>query len=449
VRPGARGPRETHRAALERVSLALEDLILSIDALDSEGRGVARNPEGKVVFVEGALPGERVSFTKVRDKRKFDVARVSEIFEPSAGRREARCPHFGVCGGCATQHADERTQMAAKQRWLEDCLERIGKVKPETLLPIVYGAEWGYRHRARLSVRHLTTRGAMVGFRERRSTHVAEMTQCHVLPDAVSALIVPLRELIGKLSIKERLPQIEIAVGDNATVLVFRHLLPLTSEDEAHLRVFAETHGIHAWLQPVGPESAHPFHPAESALYYELPEFGVRIHFRPTEFTQVNFAMNRVLVSKAVKLIDPQPGERIADLFCGLGNFSLPLAQRGAQVIGFEGSRGLVERARANAAANRLVAQFEVADLFKTGVGAFGPFPKILIDPPREGAAELVKSLPADWPRRIVYVSCDPATLARDAEMLVHTKGFRLAAAGVVNMFPHTAHVESTAVFER
>jgi 23S rRNA (uracil1939-C5)-methyltransferase len=449
VRPGARGPRETHRAALERVSLALEDLILSIDALDSEGRGVARNPEGKVVFVEGALPGERVSFTKVRDKRKFDVARVSEIFEPSAGRREARCPHFGVCGGCATQHADERTQMAAKQRWLEDCLERIGKVKPETLLPIVYGAEWGYRHRARLSVRHLTTRGAMVGFRERRSTHVAEMTQCHVLPDAVSALIVPLRELIGKLSIKERLPQIEIAVGDNATVLVFRHLLPLTSEDEAHLRAFAETHGIHAWLQPVGPESAHPFHPAESALYYELPEFGVRIHFRPTEFTQVNFAMNRVLVSKAVKLIDPQPGERIADLFCGLGNFSLPLAQRGAQVIGFEGSRGLVERARANAAANRLVAQFEVADLFKTGVGAFGPFPKILIDPPREGAAELVKSLPADWPRRIVYVSCDPATLARDAEMLVHTKGFRLAAAGVVNMFPHTAHVESTAVFER
>jgi 23S rRNA (uracil1939-C5)-methyltransferase len=410
---------------------------------------VARSPEGKVVFVEGALPGERVSFTKVRDKRKFDVARVTEIFEPSAGRREPRCPHFSVCGGCATQHADERTQMAAKQRWLEDCLERIGKVKPETLLPIVYGPEWGYRHRARLSVRHLTTRGAMVGFRERRSTHVAEMTQCHVLPEKVSALISPLRTLVGTLSIRERLPQIEVAVGDNATVLVFRHLLPLTSEDEAHVRAFAETNGIHAWLQPVGPESAHPFHPAESALYYELPEFGVRIHFRPTEFTQVNFAMNRVLVSKAVKLIDPQPGERIADLFCGLGNFSLPLAQRGAQVIGFEGSRALVERARANAAANGLVAQFEVADLFKTGVGAFGPFPKILIDPPREGAAELVKSLPADWPRRIVYVSCDPATLARDAEILVHTQGFRLAAAGVVNMFPHTAHVESTAVFER
>jgi 23S rRNA (uracil1939-C5)-methyltransferase len=424
-------------------------VILSIDALDSEGRGVARSPEGKVVFVEGALPGERAVVSVSREKRKFDVARATRIFEPSAGRREPQCPHFGVCGGCATQHADERTQMAAKQRWLEDCLERIGKVKPETLLPIVYGAEWGYRHRARLSVRHLTARGAMVGFRERRSTHVAEMTQCLVLPEKVSGLISPLRTLVGTLSIRERLPQIEIAVGDNATVLVFRHLLPLQPADQAELRNFADAHQVHVWLQPVGPESAHPFHPAESAPYYELPEFGVRIHFRPTEFTQVNFAMNRVLVSKAVKMIDPQPGERIADLFCGLGNFSLPLAQRGAQVIGFEGSRALVERARQNAAANGLVAQFEVMNLFTASFSSFGPFTKILIDPPREGAVELVKSLPEEWPRRIVYVSCDPATLARDAEILVHTKGFRLAAAGVVNMFPHTAHVESTAVFER
>jgi 23S rRNA (uracil1939-C5)-methyltransferase len=275
------------------------------------------------------------------------------------------------------------------------------------------------------------------------------MTQCHVLPQHVSALIPHLRKLVGTLSIRERLPQIEVAVGDNVTVLVFRHLLPLQPDDESVIRKFVEDHHVHVWLQPGGPETAHPFHPAQSALYYELPEFGVRIHFRPTEFTQVNFAMNRVLVSKAVKLIDPQPGERIADLFCGLGNFSLPLAQRGAQVIGFEGSRGLIERARANAAANGLVAQFEVADLFKTGIGAFGPFPKILIDPPREGAVELVKSLPAEWPRRIVYVSCDPATLARDAGILVHTQGFRLTAAGVVNMFPHTAHVETTAVFER
>ena len=424
-------------------------MILSIDGLDSEGRGVGRNPEGKVVFVEGALPGERVAFRTVTGKKKFDVAVTTSVLESSAGRRDPRCPHFGRCGGCATQHADERTQMAAKQRWLEDCLERIGKVKPETLLPVTYGPEWGYRHRARLSVRHVPSRGAMVGFRERRSTFVADMRECPVLPEAVSALIVPLRELVAKLSIRERLPQIEVAVADNATVLVFRHLLPLTPDDESLIRQFADRHGIHAWLQPKGPESAHPFQPAQSELYYTLPEFGVRIQFRPTEFTQVNHAMNRVLVAKAVKMIDPQPGERIADLFCGLGNFSLPLAARGAQIVGFEGSRELVERARENAAANGLVAQFEVMNLFKPALASFGPFRKILIDPPREGAVELVKSLPDGWPQRIVYVSCDPATLARDAGILVHTRGFRLVEAGVVNMFPHTAHVESIALFER
>ena len=427
-----------------------EDLILSIDALDAEGRGVARNPEGKVVFVEGALPGERAAVRIFQKKSKYETGRATSVVEHSSGRREPRCPHFGVCGGCATQHADERTQMAAKQRWLEDCLERIGKVKPETLLPIVYGPEWGYRHRARLSVRYVQSRGgAMVGFRERRSTHVADMRECHVLPERMSGLITPLRALVESLSIRERLPQIEVAVGDNAMVLVFRHLLPLSPEDEEALSTFAKAHGVHAWLQPGGPESAHPFHPAASELYYELPEFGVRIQFRPTEFTQVNFAMNRVLVSRAVRLLDPQPGERIADLFCGLGNFSLPLAARGAQVVGFEGSAGLVERARQNAAANGLVAQFEVVDLFKNGIAAFGPFDKLLIDPPREGAVEIVKALPDTWPRRIVYVSCDPATLARDAGVLVHTRGWRLTTAGVVNMFPHTAHVESVAVFDK
>jgi 23S rRNA (uracil1939-C5)-methyltransferase len=317
------------------------------------------------------------------------------------------------------------------------------------MLPVVYGPEWGYRHRARLSVRHVASRGAMVGFRERRSTFVADMRECRVLPEQVSLLIPHLRSLVGNLSIKERLPQIEVAVADNATVLVFRHLLPLTPDDELALKAFSEEHRVHVWLQPAGPESAHPFHPAQSAPYYELPEFGVRIHFRPTEFTQVNHAMNKVLVSKALKLLDPQPGERIADLFCGLGNFSLPLAARGAQVVGFEGSKDLVERARQNAAANKLVAQFQVVDLFKAGIGPFGPFGKILIDPPREGAVELVKSLPDAWPQRVVYVSCDPATLARDAGILVNTRGFRLVSAGVVNMFPHTAHVESTALFER
>jgi 23S rRNA (uracil1939-C5)-methyltransferase len=249
--------------------------------------------------------------------------------------------------------------------------------------------------------------------------------------------------------VRSRLPQIEVAVGDNAEALVFRHLDPLSDDDKSFLKAFAERHRVDVWLQPAGPESAHPLHPSSSELWYALPEFGLRIHFRPTDFTQVNHAANRVLVSRAVRLLDPQPGERAADLFCGLGNFSLPLATRGAQVIGFEGSRDLVERARANALANGLTAQFEVADLARGGLGPFGPFDKLLLDPPREGAVELVKAFPQAWPRRLVYVSCDPATLARDAAVLVHVKGFRLAAAGVVNMFPHTAHVESIALFER
>jgi 23S rRNA (uracil1939-C5)-methyltransferase len=448
MRAAARRPGEAPGAALAEVSLALEQL--TIDSLDAEGRGVARNAEGKVCFVEGALPGERVTARLVRGKRSFDVLQADSILQPSASRLEPRCPHFGVCGGCVLQHADSGVQMAEKQRWLVENLARIGKVQPDALLPIVYGEEWGYRHRARLSVRRVEKKGGvLVGFRERRSTHVAEMRECHVLPPRVSQLIVPLRELIETLSLRERLPQIEVAVGENATALVFRHLLPFTDADKTALRKFAEENGIHLWLQPKGPDSAHPFHPADSELWYGLPEFGLKIHFRPTDFTQVNHALNRVLVSQALRLLDPQPGERIADLFCGLGNFSLPLAARGAQVVGFEGSRELVDRARQNAAKNGLVAQFESVDLFKTGIAAFGPFQKLLLDPPREGAIEIVKALPAAWPRRIVYVSCDPATLARDAGVLVNVQGFRLAAAGVVNMFPHTAHVESIALFDR
>jgi 23S rRNA (uracil1939-C5)-methyltransferase len=425
-------------------------MILEIDALDAEGRGVARNA-GKVVFVEGAITGERVEARLLESKSKFDRARVTAVLRASASRREPPCPQFGTCGGCATQHVDARTQVAAKQRWLEDNLARIGKVQAGAMLAPIHGAEWGYRHRARLSVRYVESKGgALVGFRERRSTYVADMKACMVLPPAVSDLIVPLRDLIGKLSIRDRVPQVEVAVGDAATVLLFRHLLPLTSEDQALLRAFADASRVQVWLQPEGPDSARPFHPPQAEdLYYALPEYGVRMHFKPTDFTQVNPAVNRLLVARALRLLDPQPGERIADLFCGIGNFSLPIAARGAQVIGFEGSALLVERARRNAAANGLVAQFEVADLFKPNLEHYGRFDKFLLDPPREGAASLVHALPADWPRRIVYVSCDPATLARDAEVLVHHKGFTLAAAGVVNMFPHTAHVESIALFER
>jgi 23S rRNA (uracil1939-C5)-methyltransferase len=276
------------------------------------------------------------------------------------------------------------------------------------------------------------------------------MQSCLVLPVQVSALIPQLRALIGKLSIRERVPQIEVAVGDEAVVLVFRHLLPLTDGDKALVREFADAARVQVWLQPRGPDSAAPFHPeSPPAPYYALPEFGLRMHFRPTDFTQVNHAVNRLLVSRAVRLLDPQPGERIGDLFCGLGNFALPIATRGARVIGIEGSADLVQRARQNALANGVVAQFETGNLFEPNLAPYGAFDKLLIDPPREGAMELVKALPDAWPRRIAYVSCDAATLARDACVLVNTKGFRLAAAGVVNMFPHTAHVESIALFER
>ena len=431
-------------------------MTLQIESLDAEGRGIARNAEGKVVFVEGALPGERVEVQLLRRKPKFDLAKATVVLRESSARRAPRCRYFGVCGGCATQHIDARTQLAAKQRWLEDCLQRIGKVKPETVLPIVYGAEWGYRHRARLTVRRVAKKGGvLVGFHERRSSYVVDMLSCEVLPPRISRLIPRLRELVETLSIRQRLPQIELALGDAADVLVFRHLDPLETDDEEKLRALADEERVSVWLQPAGPDSAHPFHPLPAPpLDYALPEYGLRIAFRPTDFTQVNHGVNRVLVSRAVRLLDPQPGERVGDLFCGLGNFSLPLARMGAQVLGLEASLPLVARARENAAANGLqdLAGFDVADLYREGAGGFaalGPFDKLLIDPPREGAAEAVKVLPDAWPRRVVYVSCDPATLARDAAVLVHAKGFRLAAAGVVNMFPHTTHVESIALFER
>lgn len=425
-------------------------MTVRIESLDAEGRGVARNPEGKVLFLEGALPGEEVAFDLSKKKAKFEVGRVTSILSRSGSREAPRCPHFGVCGGCSLQHADARTQMAAKQRWLEENLARIGKVQPEAILPIVYGEDWHYRRRARLGARFVDKKGAaLVGFREKRSSYITEMRECHVLPPEISRLILPLRELVQRLSVRARLPQVEVAAGDNAAVLVFRHLSPLTPQDEALLGAFAHAHAVRVWLQAGGPETAKPMQPGQGELYYELPEFGVRLYFGPTDFTQVNAGVNRVLVARAVRLLEPRPGERIADLFCGLGNFSLPLARRGAQVVGFEGSAALVARARANAAANGLTAQFEAMNLFQPNLAPFGPFDKLLVDPPREGAVEIAKTLPDAWPRRIVYVSCDPATLARDAGVLVHARGFRLSAAGVVNMFPHTAHVESIAVFDR
>ena len=354
------------------------------------------------------------------------------------------------------QHLDLSAQVAVKQRFLEDSLSDIGGVRATQMLPPVHGVPWGYRHRARLGVRNVPKRGGvLIGFHECRSSYIADMRSCAVLPPHVSDLLPPLRELVATLSVSERLPQIEVAVGEECTALVLRILEPLTGNDEELLRGFADRHRIVFYLQPKGPDTAVRFHPVSGpGLSYLLPEFGLEYEFRPTDFTQVNHAVNRILVRRAMGLLDPQPGERVADLFCGLGNFTLPIACSGASVIGVEGNRALVERGRETAVANGLAdrAEFRVANLFACTpetLAALGQFDRMLIDPPREGAIAVVKALPADGPRRIVYVSCNPATLARDAAVLVHVKGYSFRAAGVVNMFPQTGHVESLAVFDK
>ena len=429
--------------------------IVDILSLDHEGHGVARI-DGKVTFVDGALAGERAEIAIFRKHAKYNSANAVTILKASAQRAEPKCQYFGRCGGCSMQHLEPSAQVAAKQRVLEENLARIGKVHPGVVLRPLHGPTWGYRHRSRLSVRRVDKKGGvLVGFHEKRSSFIADMASCEVLTPDASALIQPLRELITGLSNSDRIPQIEIAVGEHVTVLVFRLLEPWTDDDAAQVRAFADAHRVQVWEQKKGPETARAFWPQLSPeLSYSLPEFGLVMPFRPTEFTQVNTAINRALVSRALRLLDPRPGERIADLFCGLGNFTLPIAKSGADVLGIEGSTELVARARENALRNDLPnTRFDVDNLFEMTAekfAALGHFDKLLIDPPRSGAIEVVKSLPdAGAPQRIVYVSCDPATLARDAEVLVHVKGYRLVAAGVANMFPHTAHVESIALFER
>ena len=426
-----------------------------IESIDHEGVGVA-HVEGKVTFIDGGVTGERVEFTRRRSRGNFDVGSVTQVLRESPQRVTPRCAYFGTCGGCAMQHVEPSAQVAAKQRVLEDNLARLGKVTPEQVLPPITGPAWGYRNRARLSVHYVAKKGGvLVGFHERRSSFVADTMSCEILPPAVSKLVPELRSMFTAMALRERLPQIELAVGEAITVLVLRHLEPIGEEDARRLREFADRHGIQWWLQPKGPETAHPFYPLEApALDYTLPEFGLRIGFGPTEFTQVNAGVNRVLVKRAVDMLDPRPGERVGDLFCGLGNFTLPLASGGAEVIGMEGSASLVRRAEANARANGLEdrARFIAHDLYTEAAGAIqrlGRVDKLLIDPPRDGALEIVKALPDDGPSHIVYVSCSPATLARDAGVLVNVKGYRLVAAGVVNMFPHTGHVESIALFQK
>ncbi len=435
--------------------MASAEFAVQVESLDHEGRGIA-HADGKVIFIEGALTGERVTYSSYRKKPSYEKAQVGQILKQSFMRVEPKCAHFGVCGGCSMQHLEASAQVAAKQRVLEDNMERIGKTKAEVILPPIYGLIWGYRQRARLSVRHVLKKGkTLVGFREKNGKYVADMRHCEILTPKIASLLPLLGELNESFTVRDALPQIEVAVGEHVDVLVLRILQALSPADEAAIKQFADTHKVQFWLQTKGPETVAPFYPLDAPpLTYSLPEFGITMPFAPTEFTQVNSEMNRLMVSRAMRLLAPQPGERIADFFCGLGNFTLPIARSGAQVVGIEGSAALVRRAEQNAAYNGLSAnaQFMAMNLFEideTALAQHGHFDKMLIDPPRDGAIELVKALGADAPRRIVYVSCSPSTLARDVEVLVHQKGYALKAAGVMNMFPHTSHVESIALFEK
>jgi 23S rRNA (uracil1939-C5)-methyltransferase len=463
---------------------------LRVKSLDLEAQGVAHRPDGKVVFIDGALPFEVVSAQIHRNKSSFEKGTLTEIHQESSQRVRPQCPHFGLqenaCGGCKMQHLHIGAQVAVKQRVMEDNLWHIGKVHPDNVMRPIEGPAWGYRYRARLSVRHVRKKGAvLIGFHERKSRYVADMKECHVLTPMVSAMLLPLRALIESMDAIEAIPQIELAVGDmgetlgtgDVTALVLRHLEPLTAADLDRLRAFAAAHpGVQWWLQPKGPETVtqlaelpgHETHP----LAYRLPEYGITMPFRPIDFTQVNPHINRVLVTRALGLLAVQMHERVIDWFCGLGNFTLPLATQAREVLGVEGAETLVARSRENYVLNQpldpgkpalAATKFVARNLFEMTPAmliADGTADKWLIDPPREGAFALVQALAAlhqqpelggDWtpPQRIVYVSCNPATLARDAGVLVSEGGYRCAKAGVVNMFPHTAHVESIAVFER
>ncbi len=460
---------------------------LAVDALDIDAQGVARRPDGKVVFIDGALPTELVSANVHRKKNNWEQASLTAIHRQSSQRVKPQCPHFGLhegaCGGCKMQHLHVGAQVAVKQRVLEDNLWHLGKVKAETVLRPIEGPAWGYRWRARFSVRHVRKKGAvLVGFHERKSRYVADIRECHVVPRQVSDLLLPLRALIASMDAIETCPQIELACGVDAAdpaqpvmALVLRHLEPLSAGDTSKLRAFAQAHpGVQWWLQPKGPDTVHLLDEGPQ-LAYTLPEFGITMPFKPTDFTQVNPFINQVLVSQALRLLDARPDERVIDWFCGLGNFTLPIATRAGEVLGIEGSETLVARSRQNLARHREQSRgvpgtrelaptaFVARNLFEMTPAllvADGRADKWLVDPPREGAFALAKaladihqdpSLAPGWtpPRRIVYVSCNPATLARDAGLLVHQAGYRCTAAGAVNMFPHTAHVESMAVFER
>ena len=425
---------------------------LEVTSLAHDGRGVAR-PEGKTVFVNGGLPGETVTAVRTRSHRRHDEADTLEVIAPSPDRVTPGCGHFGTCGGCAMQHLDGTRQVEAKQAHLAEQFTRLGQVEPARWLPALRGPAWGYRRRARLGVKYVAKKGrVLVGFRERAKPFIADIQRCPVLAEPVGGMIEPLAELVGQLGIRERLPQFEVAVAETATALVARVLDEPSEADRGLMADFAQRHGIEFYLQPGGLDTVMPLSGPATPLEYTLPEAGVRIRFAPSDFIQVNAAINAQAVGLALSLLEPGPDDTVLDLFCGLGNFTLPLARLAARVIGVEGEAGLVGRARENARLNRIDnAEFHVADLtVDPGQAPWArePCQRVLLDPPRAGAAGVLPLMGRMRPRRIVYVSCHPASLARDAGVLVNELGFRLAAAGVMDMFPHTAHVESIALFE-
>lgn len=428
--------------------------ISRIEALSHEGRGVAHHA-GKVVFVEDALPGERVEWLRVKRGPNFDEARLERILEPSPDRVEPGCLHFGVCGGCALQHLAPQRQIEFKQQQLIDALTRIGKVSPVQLLPPLQANVWHYRRRARLAARWVPRKDrVVVGFKERSTSYIADLQRCEILRAPVDALIPALSGLLTSLSIRNRLPQIEVAVADNATALVIRTLEPLTATDMQHLRDFEQQHGLQLYLQPGGYDTVAPLRESVEPLYYRLPQFDLTLQFLPTDFVQVNAELNERMVERVTGLLELQRTDSVLDLFCGLGNFSLPLARLAGKVVAVEGEATLVARARQNAERNGLSnVEFFTANLMAEDLGSANwarrNYDKVLLDPPRAGAQEALPAVVATGAGRIVYVSCHPGTLARDAGILVNQHGFRLSAAGVMDMFPHTAHVESVAVFDR
>ena len=427
-----------------------------VAALTHEGEGVVRS--GKTVFVAGALPGERIVFRRARRHRQHDEGRLVQLIEPATDRAQPRCAHFGVCGGCALQHLAPESQLAAKETELRDNLERVARAMPDEWLAPLRGPVWNYRRRARLGAKYVAKKGrVVVGFRERLSPYVAALDRCEVLASPADALISPLSEMLTTLDIRERLPQIEVAVADDAVALVMRVLAAPSESDLATFRAFEQSHRVRIYLQPAGLDSVHRL-PADAAapeapLTYGLPAFDLTLEFLPTDFIQINGAINQALVTRAVQLLAPGPDDAVLDLYCGLGNFTLALARRAARVTGVEGDRALVQRAAANALRNGIQnAEFHVADLSQATAGAAqwanSAFPYILLDPPRAGAREMLPTVARLAPKRVLYISCHPGSLARDIGLLVHEYGFGLRAAGVLDMFPHTTHVESIAVLE-